>query len=141
MEASAGRSPEFASLVASLMEGPDVPLELDIHPAAFAVIFGGEKGDCFRELYDMAGMHGIPQLHDDGSCFDAAWLRLMEAHGVLWFLCCWHFWFKMVPKSIKSWHPREPKLCDAVRILQLKVFPEGEDDVDIDTRVDEELRN
>ena len=65
----------------------------------------------------------------------------MEAHGVLWFLCCWHFWFKMVPKSIKSWHPREPKLCDAVRILQLKVFPEGEDDVDIDTRVDVELRN
>jgi len=112
-----------------------------IHPVAFAVIFGGEKGDCFRELYDMAGMHGIPQLHDDGSCFDAAWLRLMEAHSVLWFLCCWHFWFKMVPRSIKSWHPREPKLWEAVRILQLKVFPEGEDDDDVDTMVDVALRN
>ena len=112
-----------------------------IHPVAFAVIFGGEKGDCFRELYHMAGMHGIPQLHDDGSCFDAAWLRLMEADGVPWFLCCWHFWFKMVSRSIKSWHPREPKLWEAVRILQLKVFPEGEDDDDIDKMVDVALRN
>ena len=35
----------------------------------------------------------------------------------------------------------KPKLWEAVRILQLKVFPEGEGDVDIDTRVDVELRN
>ena len=92
-------------------------------------------------LYEEAGLKGISQLRDDGSCYDANWLRRMSADAVLWFLCCWHFWFKTISHSIASWHPHQPKLWEKVCQLQLKIFPEGQDDPDVDTRVDTELRN
>ena len=112
-----------------------------LHPAAVSIFFGGESSKNMLALYEEAGLKGISQLRDDGSCYDANWLRRMSADAVLWFLCCWHFWFKTISHSIASWHPHQPKLWEKVCQLQLKIFPEGQDDPDVDTRVDTELRN
>lgn len=112
-----------------------------LHPAAVSIFFGGESSKNMLALYEEAGLKGISQLRDDGSCYDANWLRRMSADAVLWFLCCWHFWFKTISHAIASWHPHQPKLWEKVCQLQLKIFPEGQDDPDVDTRVDTELRN
>jgi hypothetical protein len=112
----------------------------NLHPVAISVCFG-ESSKNMLALYEEAGLQGISQLRDDGTCYDANWLRRMSADDVLWFLCCWHFWFKTISHAIASWHPHQPKLWEKVCQLQLKIFPEGQDDDDIDTRVDEELRN
>jgi hypothetical protein len=68
----------------------------NLHPVAMSVFFGNESGQNMLALYEEAGLQGIPQLRDDGTCYDANWLRRMSADEVLWFLCCWHFWFKTI---------------------------------------------
>jgi hypothetical protein len=113
----------------------------NLHPVALSVFFGNESGQNMLALYEEAGLQGISQLRDDGTCYDANWLRRMSADDVLWFLCCWHFWFKTISHFIASWHPHQPRLWEKVCQLQLRIFPEGQDDDDIETRVDEELRN
>ena len=107
---------------------------------AIAIIFGGETGDSMRALYQLLGLKGIPQVHDDGTCFDSDWLQLMVEDHVFWVLCPWHKMME-IPVSIVSWLAGEPKLADNIWNLMLTRFPEGDDDEPVERMVDYAFQN
>ena len=107
---------------------------------AIAIIYGGETGDSMRALYQLLGLKGIPQVHDDGTCFDSDWLQLMVEDHVFWVLCPWHKMME-IPVSIVSWLEGEPKLADAIWHLMLTRFAEGDDDESVEHMVDYAFQN
>jgi hypothetical protein len=107
---------------------------------ALAVIFGGETGASMRALYQELGLRGKQQVRDDGTCYDRLWLQLMVADNVYWVLCPWHKKME-IPPTIVSCVNGEPTLRDAVWLLMLKRFPEGDDDPSVEYMVDLAFQN
>jgi len=107
---------------------------------ALAVISGGETGASMRALYEELGLKGKQQVRDDGTCYDRRWLQIMVDDNVYWVLCPWHKKME-IPPTIVSWVNGEPTLQDAVWLLMLKRFPEGDDDPSVEYMVDLAFRN